>query len=240
MSAALQWLALGLCLMGTIWRIKATIQGRNPELFGAFGLATISVALSIPAIYLPIDNAFGADNYANLLLRICLFGVFFLLSGKIAAAFNSERSYRLIRGPLGIIVFAVSVVGVCVCFFLGNFDISSTGLRAYAHEEILLAYSAWGKLYLAYVSACLIPATLSAWLLSPNRLLKAAGALLSLGFALVFLTPLLELTLRSHSALATFTSFAAVVLVAAGLMTVWLSFLRRITKSNDPTKYTFS
>ncbi|MDQ6752648.1 MAG: hypothetical protein M3017_04355, partial [Actinomycetota bacterium] len=77
MIAALQCLALGLCLASAIWRLPAALKGRNAGLFWVFVLLTLAVGLSLPTIYLPVDGVLGGRNFANLLLRFALYAIFY-------------------------------------------------------------------------------------------------------------------------------------------------------------------
>lgn len=227
MSTILQWLALAACLGGTVWRLPAAVKGHNRTLFAAFALATLSVVLSIPAIYLPIDAFLGGDNFANVVLRLSLFGVFFLLALRVAAGYKSPRSLRLIRGPVGLAALCVSAVGLLTCFYFGDFEASSTGLRGITPSPALSLYAGFAQFYLAYVSACLLPATFSAAISTRPALQRIAAGSMSLGFALVCVTIPFQLLLRNNVALMAVASFAAVLFVAIGLMLVWVAFLLR-------------
>lgn len=227
MSTVLQWLALATCLAGTLWRLPSMIRGRNGGLFAAFALASVSVALSIPVIYVPVDNFLGASNVANVVLRLCLFGVFFLLASRVAAAYDSRRSLKLLRGPVGIFALSFSVLGLLVSFSLGQYRGSSTGLHGFAPSLSLSFYAGFAQFYLAYVAACLIPATIGSAFSARSTLQKSAGLSMGIGFALVCCTVPIQLFLRGGDGIRSALSFASILFVALGLMLVWVAFLVR-------------
>ena len=76
MISILQWVVLGVCLLCTAWRLPALRSGHNRGLFWIFALASIAVALSIPSIYLPVDQLLGEHNLANVIVRLSLFAVY--------------------------------------------------------------------------------------------------------------------------------------------------------------------
>ena len=235
MSVILQWSALILCLACTLWRAPSLFKGRNRGLSWAFVLATLSVALSLPQIYLPVDAVLGGINLANVLLRLSMFGVFFLLTYKVAAAYNSPLAQRLIRGPLGVSVLAVSALGLGICYMLAEVDGSSTGLAAYGGQPALAAYQWFGIAYIGYAAACAVVATAKAAFSRRPVVDRVAAFFLLLGFTLVCATVPLRFPAWVNWQAVDIMTFTAILLVALGLVLVWLSFIRRpITGATQP------
>lgn len=227
MITALQWTVLTVCLLCTAWRVPSVVRGHNRGLFWAFVMASISVALSIPAIYLPVDAWLGGENLANVVLRMSLFAVFYLLAGKVAAAYNSPFALKLIRGPLGLSVLFVCSVGVVISYFLSEVSGSSTGLNGFGEQPSVRVYFWLGSAYTAYAAACLVQPTAQT-ALSRNRpaMDRVAAGSLCVGFSLVVMTVPLKLLPTSYGSLVALTSFTSILFVAAGLVIVWLSFIR--------------
>ncbi|MGA7207269.1 MAG: hypothetical protein WBX27_21855 [Specibacter sp.] len=231
MSTVLQWLALVACLGGLAWRLPAMLKGRNRSLFWAFLMASISVALSLPAIYVPVDEALGGNNFANVILRLSLFAVFFLLSSRIAAAYNSPLARSLIRGPVGLTVLVACSAGIWVSYFLSDLHGSSAGLAGFFDQPSVVAYMWFGKVYLGYAAACLVLPTGRAAVSSRRLLDRAAALCMCVGFTLVCSTMVVQMTSLHQTAVMSFLSFGSILFVVAGLALVWVSFGRRPTKS---------
>ncbi|MFQ4147240.1 hypothetical protein AAGW05_00850 [Arthrobacter sp. LAPM80] len=227
MTMVLQWVALAACAVCTAWRLPAMLKGRNRGLFWAFAMASVSVALSIPAIYLPVDGFLGGANLANVMLRLSLFAVFFLLAGKVAAAYKSPLAYHFVRGPVGLLVLVASSLGIWITYFLSELQGSSTGLAEFGDQPSVAVYMWIGRSYTAYAAAVLVLPTARAAVLSNRSFMdRAAAACLSAGFFLVCLTvPLQALSLPTGTATHA-ASFGSILFVAAGLSLVWLSFIR--------------
>lgn len=226
MTAVLQWAALVMCLGCTLWRLPALFRGRNRGVFWAFFLISMCVALSIPAIYLPVDGLLGGVNFANVLLRLSLFAVFFLLAAKIAAAYNSTLARTLIRGPVGLAILAACTAGIGVTYVLSEVDGSSAGLSGFFDQPSVVAYMWIGKIYLAYAAACVVVPTGRA-AFSPRPALDRGAALsMCLGFACVCASVVVQMTAWHQSAVMGLLSFGSILFVAAGLALVWVSYLR--------------
>lgn len=227
MSDILQWTALGVCIACSAWRFPAMLKGRNRSLFWAFVTASLSVALSIPSIYLPVDAFLGGNNFANVILRLSLFSVFFLISSKIAAAYKSELALKLVRGTLGMTVLVTCSAGIWVTYFLSDLRGSSTGLGDFFDQPSVVFYMRFGFIYMAYVAACLIAPTAKAALSKRPVLDRIAAAFMCLGFVLVCLTIPVQFSPLHDSLLMKLFSYSAVLCVALGLAVVWLSFIKR-------------
>ena len=232
MIAILQWTVLAACLACTAWRIPALLKGRNRGLFWTFALASISVALSIPTLYMPIDELLGGENVANVILRLSLFAVFFLLATKVAAAYNSPFALRLIRGPAGLTALIVSTLGVLITYSLADLTGSNTGLVDFGGQPYVTAYMWFGVGYTAYAAATLVLPTARAALTKGRPLDRTAAACLCVGFFLVCITVPLQLTPTGHGTLHKYASFGSILAVTAGLTLIWLSFIRRPMPEN--------
>ncbi|WP_449373446.1 hypothetical protein [Arthrobacter psychrolactophilus] len=130
--------------------------------------------MSIPAIYLPVDGFLGGNNFANVILRLTLFSVFFLIASKIAAAYKSTTALKLVRGTLGITVLVTCSAGIWVTYALSDLHGSSAGLKGFFDQPSVVFYMRFGFIYMAYVAACLIAPTAKAALsqrpvLAPRR-----------------------------------------------------------------------
>jgi hypothetical protein len=227
MIAILEWTALAVCFVCLVLRLPATIKGRNVSLFWCFALLTVAVGLSIPDVYLPIDGLLGGRNIANLVLRLCLYAICFLLAVKIAAAYQSKVGLRLIRGRIGLLVLAVDVVGTIICFFMSDLPVSRTGLAGYSDQASVVAYTLFGRLYPTYAAAALIWPTFKGGVSARRILDKSAAWLMSLGFMLVPVVAILQLSGHGAGAAIHLASYTAILCVAIGLSLVWLSYARR-------------
>ncbi|WP_104092145.1 hypothetical protein [Arthrobacter sp. GMC3] len=193
-------------------------------------MATVSVALSIPAIYVSVDGLLGGVNIANVILRLSLFTVFFLLASKVAAAYNSPLARRMIRGPVGLAVLILCSAGIWITYFASDLHGSSPGLTLFAEQPSVRAYAWFGKLYLAYAALCTVFPTWRAASSGRPLLDRAAAMSLCAGFVLVFAASLVQMTpWEDPPQLLGILSFASILLVTAGLAMVWISFIRRPT-----------
>lgn len=227
MIAALQWTALGTCLACTIWRVPSMVKGRNRGLFWVFLMASVCVALSIPALYLPFDALLGEANLANVILRFSSFAVFYLMAVKVATAYNSPSSLNLIRGPIGRAVIAVCSLGILATYFFSDFNGSSPGLVGFGSEPMAVAYMWFGMSYPAYASACLVRPTARAVLSNRPAIDRSAASCLCIGFFLIFLTVPLKLLPLQDDFIVELVSFGSILFVSAGFVVVWLSFIRK-------------
>ncbi|MHA7305423.1 hypothetical protein ACX80E_09290 [Arthrobacter sp. TMN-49] len=223
MISILQWTALVACLGCTLWRLPTMVKGRNRGLSWAFALITVSVALSIPAIYMPVDTLLGGVNLANAILRVSLFGVFFLLTSRVAAAYSSPLSRALIRGPVGIAVLVLSSLGIWITFLLSDLQGSSTGLAGFFDQPSVDTYMWIGVAYLAYASACVVVPTAKAAFSHRPPMDRVAASFLSSGFLLVCISAPLQLAAWHETPLKKIVSFTAVLSVAVGMVLVWRS-----------------
>ncbi|GAA5229512.1 hypothetical protein [Arthrobacter cryoconiti] len=202
------------------------VRGRNRSLFWAFAMTALGVALSIPAIYLPVDGFLGGINLANIVLRLCFFGVFFLLAAKVAAAYNSPSALALIRGPVGVTALMLSIAGLALTYVLSDTNGSSTGMSEFMSQPPMQAYRWFGKLYLVYVAAVLVVPTWRGAFCRGRVMERSAAFSMCLGFLLVCSTAVLQTLSDSLGLLVEVLSYSSILFVALGLALIWWSFLR--------------
>jgi hypothetical protein len=221
----IQWAALLLCIVGAVLRIPGVRAGRGRMVFAALVLLSVAVGLSLPPIYLAVDRVLGGGNAANLLVRLSLYAVFVLLGLRMAAAFGAARARSLIVGPVGILALLLTVGATLVLFVLSDLPRSSPGLAAYAGQETVEQYAGVGRLYPAYVAACLVwPALAAARCGGSRPIYRVACSMLAAGFALVVCFA--GLRLFDGIPLGVFEilmPFAAILLVVLGLTLIWFS-----------------
>jgi len=228
MTSILQWMALLACVTCTLWRFPAMRQGRNRGLFWAFAMVSVSVALSIPAIYLGVDGLLGGVNLANVILRLSLFAVFFLLASKVAAAYSSPLARRMIRGPVGLAVLAACSAGIWITYFISDLHGSSAGLWGFSDQPSVQAYAWFGRLYPAYAALCLVQPTWRAAFSRRPLLDRVAAMSMCAGFIMAVAATLVQMSpWEEGGELLELLSFGAILLVAAGLAMVWVSFIKR-------------
>lgn len=225
----IQWLALTLCVIFAAMRLPDALRGKGRSIFAVLVLLCVAVALSLAPIYLFVDGLLGGTNIANLIIRFSLYAIMLLLGSRCAAAFGSKRALTFVRGPVGIAVLGLTVVATVILFVLSDLPESSTGLRAYADQATVHWYAHMGRIYPAYVGACLLgPAIASARDTSARRLHRVAAALMAVGFTMVIAHTVLKLTGIRTGAADLILPFGAIVLVTTGLTMIWLSRRRAL------------
>lgn len=225
MTMTLQWVALAVCLGCTAWRVPSLARGRNRGMFWTFAFMTICVALSIHAIYIPLDSVLGGRNLTNVFLRLSLFAVFYLLASRVAAAYNSPLARKLIKGPAGMSVLIACSLGIWISYFLSDVEGSSTGMAGFADQPSIEVYKVFGLAYAAYAAAVVVIPTAKAAFSNRPILDRTAALLMCIGFAMVCAS--VPLQLLENGTIEALFSFGPVLFVAAGLALVWISFLRR-------------
>ncbi|MCC3274164.1 hypothetical protein MUK71_00645 [Arthrobacter zhangbolii] len=176
--------ALAVSGLITLTRLPQAIKGRNPLLFWALLMLTVAIALANSAIYLAVDNVLGGINIANLIIRFAMYGFVLILGLKASVAFRSPLAGKCIGGSIGLAVLGVLAVLMVVLFVLADMPSSSPGLRDYAQQLPVILYTALGRAYPAYVSACLIgPAFATAAHRRRPALIRTASALIALGLS---------------------------------------------------------
>jgi hypothetical protein len=241
MIAVLQWTTLAVCATVAIARVPSALRGENRSVFGVFVLATLAVLLSIDVSYRAIDGWLGSQNYANLLLRFVVYGTVLLAGYRIAKAFDASKSIRLITGPAGKAVLAVISVATVVLFMLADTAGSATGLAGVAlrspQNAVLVEwYAAAGRLYPAFVAACILPATYQAIGRQLPRGVRAGALLLTVALAAMasgFLYPLIP---REAGPVRAIINYTSVLCLALGLALVWISSLLAKRASSESLK----
>lgn len=230
MIAAVQWSTLVVCALAALLRTPAALRGENRSLFGIYALSTLAMLLSIGASYTAIDSWLGSANYANLLLRFVIYGTVLLAGYKIARGFSSPTSVRLLLGPAGLSVLAVVALATIVPFLMANTAGTSVGLatlpdQSEHNQQLIRLYTAAGRLYPAFVGACLMPATVRAMRSRLPRLVRGGAAFLTGGAVAMILLAAGELLPRPLTFLQYYFSSAAVLGLVFGLVLIWLGKL---------------
>ncbi|UWX97252.1 hypothetical protein N2K95_00630 [Arthrobacter zhaoxinii] len=217
-TLAFQYAALIVSAIFALLRLPLALKGRNPMLFWALALTAIGVGLSIPAIYLPVDALLGGVNYANLILRYAVYGVVLLIGSISAAAFRSAQARRLIVGRSGLVVLAVAVIVTSVLFFISDLPVSSPGLYGYPDEYTIHVYAVVGRIYPAYVAACLIaPAFRAAAHARRPVLLRLGSGLIGIALTEVVIWSILGATRLPIGVWDYILPHSAVIVLVAGL-----------------------
>ncbi|WP_394250871.1 hypothetical protein [Arthrobacter pityocampae] len=237
MTTTIQWAAFGLCAAGAAVRVPGLREGRGRTMFMALVLLTLAVGLSLDPIYLAVDAVLGGVNVANLLLRLALYAVFLLFGIRMAAAFDSARARRLIVGPFGLSIVALTVAATLYFFVSSELGGSSTGLRAFDDQDTVRQYGAVGRLYPGYVAACLVvPAALAVFDRHARPIHRFACALVACGYALVVVFVLLRLTPLPPTSWDILLPFSAILLTVLGLCLIWVSRVTARKSSSSPNK----
>ena len=230
MISILQWTTLAVCALAAIARIPSALRGENRSIFGVFLLSTVAILLSIEVSYLTIDAWLGSRNYTNLILRFVVYGTVLLAGYRIAKAFGAPKSTRLIVGPVGKIVLSVVGIATVALFLLADTAGSATGLtglpsRSAENAALIGWYAAAGRLYPAFVAACILPAT---YLAISRRLpwaIRLGALLLTVAFAAMALGSFFPLIPREAGYLKYIINYTSVLCLALGLAFVWISSL---------------
>ncbi|WP_208747736.1 hypothetical protein [Arthrobacter sp. PM3] len=229
MIEVLQWSTLAVCALVALLRLPSALRGENRSLFGIFVLTTCAMLLSLKGPYSAVDAWLGSDNVANLILRFVVYGTVLLAGYKIARAFNSTRSIRLITGPAGIAVLAAVAAATVVPFLLADTAGTSAGLVGLANRsphnaQLIGLYAVAGRAYPGFVAACLLPATVPAARRRSRlpRLVRAGAAVLSVGGAVMVLLAASDLLPPGIPYVRYILSSAAVLGLVVGLALIWL------------------
>ena len=231
MIAILQWTTLAVCAIVAIARLPSALRGENRSIFGVFVLATVAVLLSIDVSYRTIDAWLGSQNYANLILRFVIYGTVLLAGYRIAKAFDASKSIRLITGPAGRAVLTIVGVATVVFFLLADTAGSATGLgmlpsRSPENALLIEWYAAAGRLYPAFVAACILPATYLAISQRLPRGVRTGALLLTVAFAAMAAGAFYPLIPREVGYLKAIINYTSMLCLALGLALVWMSSLR--------------
>ncbi|MCC9144146.1 MULTISPECIES: hypothetical protein [unclassified Arthrobacter] len=218
--SAIQYGALAVAAVFTLVRLPLAVQGRNPMLFWGLAFATIGVALSIPSIYLPVDALLGGTNQANLILRYATYGVVAMIGGSAAAAFRAPRVRGLILGIPGLAVLAATAITTTVLFSMCDLPVSSPGLNGYMGQESVWAYSVLGRVYPAYIAACLIIPAFRVVVTARPAALRIGSALIGVALVEIVVWSALWVTGQQTGVWDYILPHSAVIVLAAGLASV--------------------
>ncbi|WP_323959996.1 hypothetical protein GC088_00630 [Arthrobacter sp. JZ12] len=221
----IQLVALVLSVLLTLIRLPDALRGKGRIMFFAGVLLSLAVALSLEPIYLSVDALMGGVNLANLVIRFSLYGVMMLLGIRCAAAFGSERARKLVGGAAGLIMLGLTAGVTAVLFGLSDLPESSTGLRAYHDDQSTVQwYAEMGRIYPAYVAACLVGPAIARARYRPARPAHRLGAgLMAAGFSMIIVFAALKLLPIAIGDADVLLPFGAIVLVVIGLVLFWAS-----------------
>ena len=230
MIAILQWTTLAVCALIAIARIPSALRGENRSIFGVFVLSTLAILLSIDVSYRAIDAWLGSENYTNLFLRFVIYSTVLLAGYRIAKAFDAPACIRLIVGPVGKAALIVIGIATVALFVLADTAGSATGLnglssRSPENAALIAWYSAAGRLYPAFVAACILPATYLAISRELPRVVRLGAVLLTAAFAAMALGSFYPLIPREASYLKAVINYTSMLCLALGLALVWISSL---------------
>ncbi|GAA1905657.1 hypothetical protein GCM10009688_07080 [Arthrobacter gandavensis] len=227
---AVQVSAFALSSLFALFRLPDAIRGRNRSIFFCMVLIAVSTGLSLSVIYDFIDPLLGGFNLANLLLRYSLYGVFVILGVRGAAAFGADWARRLIVGPVGLAVLGLTVVLTAGFFAASDIPVTSTGLLDYNDQVTVEVYGMLGRMYPAYVAACVCAPALAAARNSRYRMPHRVGSgLFGTGLAVVVLFTALTLV-ADIGVFMLLLPFSAVILVTLGLAVMWMSHRRQMRR----------
>ncbi|WP_026551414.1 hypothetical protein, partial [Arthrobacter sp. H20] len=226
MSELIAVIMLAVCLTLAALRIPAALKGQNQATLLAFFLMSVVVALAIPAVYLPVDQALGGVNAANLVSRLTLNALFVVVGLRVADALSSRSVRDVITGPWGQRVFVATSLTIAAAFWAANVPVSSMGLNAYDDQFWVEMYRLASRMYPAFIALLLVPACYRVARAEIGLpLLRIASALFAAGFALVSTLPLILLAgvwtdVRLLEDLVTYLSLG---LVASAPTIIWAS-----------------
>lgn len=232
----IQYIALGVCVLGAVLRLPGAVRGHGRTVFFSLVLLAVAVGLSLDVFYDAFDGALGGVNLANLIVRLSLYAVFALLGLRMADAFGSSLVRRLIVGPFGVAILVITVSATLYFFVASELDGSSAGLRAFEVQSTVQQYATVGRLYPAYIAACLVVPGLQGVLDGGTRPLhRVASGLLTAGFSVVVVYVVLRLLLMDLQQWDVILPFSAILLTVLGLCLIWVSHTvnRRTRKSSN-------
>jgi hypothetical protein len=239
---ALEWGTLIVCGTACLVRAPDALRGRNRAVFWILFLATVCSLLSIPGPYVAIDQALGGWNLTNLLLRLVVFLMVFLVGLRLARGLGASRARRLLTSVTGRWGFAAACLAVAVTFLLMDTRGSSAGLEALwddggRNSAVAPFYAAAGRSYPAFVSVILTPPLLSA---AKSRLpgLVRAGAALTLAGAVAAVASVpASFSPDGWDPARLLVNYLAVLGYVLGLLAFWLSGHRPRPRGNAPTTF---
>ncbi len=240
--AVLEWGTLIICGIALLVRVPDAVRGRNRVVFGILFLATVCSLLSIPGPYAAIDQALGNWNLTNLVLRLIVFAMVFLVGLRLASGLGAARARRLLTGVSGRWGLAVAGLVVTVTFLLMDTKGSSAGLEVLSDDggrNAMLApfYAAAGRSYPAFVSVALLPSLLAAARARLPRLVRAGAALTLVGAAAAIVSVPASFVPNAWDPFRLLVNYLAVLGYVTGLLVFWIS--GQLARPPDNTPATF-
>lgn len=230
---AVQVTAFAVSALFALLRLPDAFRGRNRSMFACMVLLAVAMGLSLPLFYNAVDRLLGGVNVANLGLRFALYAVFVILGVKAATGFGAWHARKLILGPAGLVVLAVISALTVYFFVISDLPTTSTGLAAFQDQVSVDVYGMLGRLYPAYVAACICAPALAAAANSRYRMPHRVGAgLLGTGLAIVVLFTALTMV-AEIGVFMLLMPFSSVILVCLGLAVMWGS--HRLQLRRPPT-----
>ncbi|MCX6499278.1 MAG: hypothetical protein NTU93_10830 [Arthrobacter sp.] len=224
----LEWGTLIVCGIALLVRVPDALRGRNRVIFGILFLATVCSLLSIPGPYAAIDGALGSWNLTNLILRLIVFAMVFLVGLRLAAGLGAARARRLLIGRAGRWGLAFACLAVTVTFLLMDTRGSSAGLEALSNDggrNAALApfYAAAGRSYPAFVSITLLPALLATVRAHLPRLVRTGAAATLAGATAAIASVPASFAPDSWDPARLLVNYLAVLGYVLGVLVFWIS-----------------
>lgn len=187
--------ALFVCLAAIAARIPAAVRGRGRLSLAALVMLAAAIALAMPAGYLLVDGWLGNHNFANLIVRLLVFGFATVFALSLARVFDAYRVEEFVRGPGGVaaIVGSMLVLGFALGE-MGALSYSSPGLVAFNGSHWFRVYSLIGHLYPSILAGVLI-APVMRFVVSPSRarVMRVGYGLMAFGMGMLVLLSILYL-----------------------------------------------
>ena len=222
----LAWTTFAVALVLALVRIPAALRGENRLMLGLFGLFAAAILLSIGGPYVAVDGLLGGINLANLLLRFIIYGVCLLLAVRIARAFGARAAEDALLGPWGLAALALVAAGTVMSFLLMAEAPSSVGLSALDSDPWFDMYAALGRLYPTFTGVVLLPSLLRSARGAIRGVLRAAAALLALGYALLACTNSFVVMPATWGLVMQAMNYGTLLLLLSGLAVIWLAAVR--------------
>ncbi|MGW9159271.1 hypothetical protein [Microbacterium sp. NPDC055665] len=162
-------LALLLCMAVLGLKFRGVLKGQGLLSAAALAVFTVATLFTIPWVHLTVDSWLGGHNFANLIVRLLIFGTAALFAIGLARILDAPRVEGFVRSRRGILAGAVSLVLLAVVLFpMGATDYSSTGLVDFNDSHWFRVYSFLGHLYPSILAGMLL-VPLWRYISSPSR-----------------------------------------------------------------------
>jgi hypothetical protein len=187
-------LALFVCLIAAGIKLPRAARGEGRASFVALVLLALGLLLSIPEVYLVVDDWLGAHNLTNLIIRATVQGVAAAAAVSLARVFDAHRVESFVLSLRGYAAMAVSVVTMGALLVpMGAWNHSSPGLGAFAYNTWLTLYVLIGNLYPAILAALLLSPVLRFVVRSKDAVLsRIAYLLMGIGMVALITIPIVQ------------------------------------------------